>query len=315
MSNEVQTTTTKDLATVGAGGLPALTFTEDQLKLIRDTICKGADANEFALFMYTCKHLGLNPLLRQIHAVKRWDAKLQREAMALQTGIDGYRLIAERTKKYAPGKEATFVHDDKGAVVSATAYVKKLVGGEWHEVAATAYYAEYVQTTKEGKPNSMWGRMPHSQLAKCAEALALRRAFPNDTAGVYTDEEMGQADNIIDQPGKPNIEPPKEKKPEQTADSQAQDPYVKTFIPEQVEVRSGGGEDDKKNVGKEPGEKGYVKAWTKFGVQDPADGAVYGTFNENEGAIAQEACDHKKAIKLTWKDDGKYKTITSIVPA
>ena len=313
MSTEVQTTT-KDLATTGAGGLPALTFSEDQLKLIRDTICKGADQNEFALFMYTCKHLGLNPLLRQIHAVKRWDSKLQREAMAIQTGVDGYRLIAERTKKYAPGREPTFINDSNGALVSATAYVKKLVGGEWHEVAATAYYAEYVQTTKEGKPNSMWARMPHSQLAKCAETLALRRAFPNDTAGVYSDEEMEQADNP-DPDAKPKITPPQEKKQEQAADAQSQDPYVKTFIPEQVEVRSGGGENDKKNEGKEPGEKGYVKAWTKFGVQDPADGSVYGTFNENEGAIAQEACDHKKAIKLTWKDDGKYKTITSIVPA
>ena len=154
---------------VDSVGLPSLSFTPGQVKLIRDTVCKGADDNEFALFLYTCKHLGLNPLLRQIHAVKRWDSTLQREAMAIQCGIDGYRLVAERTKQYAPGREPSFVESQDGKLISATAYVKKLVGGEWHEVAATAYYAEYVQNKKDGTPNSMWGRMPHGQLAKCAD--------------------------------------------------------------------------------------------------------------------------------------------------
>src|SRR5690606_19676482 len=116
------------------------------------------------------------------------------EVGTVQTGIDGYRAIADKTGEYVPGPEPTFKHDPDGRLVSATAYVKKLAGGTWHTVAATAMYDEYVQTTRDGRPVGMWGDMPHNQLAKCAESLALRRAFPH-LSGVLTNEEMEQAAN------------------------------------------------------------------------------------------------------------------------
>ena len=117
--------------------------------------------------------------------------------MTIQTGIDGYRLIAERTGKYSPGREPTYQYDEKGNIISATAYVKKQTSdGTWHEVAATAFFNEYCQRTKEGKPTRFWMQLGHAMIAKCAEALALRKAFPGDLSGIYTKEEMLQADTV-----------------------------------------------------------------------------------------------------------------------
>lgn len=181
-------------------------FSEKNIQLMKDTICKGATNEEFELFLHACKRTGLDPFMRQIYAVKRWDANLQRQTMTMQTGIDGYRLIAERTKKYSPGKEPTYTYDEKGRLESATAYVKKMTpDGTWHDISASAYYSEYVQKKKDGSPATMWQNMPRNQLAKCAEALALRKCFPAELSGLYTKEEMAQSEVEVDvTPTKPN---------------------------------------------------------------------------------------------------------------
>lgn len=172
--------------------IPVMTQAHEEL--IKDMYFKGASNDEFMMFLHVCKRTGLDPAMRQIFPVKRWDSKLKKEVMTVQTGIDGYRLIAERTGRYAPGREPTYQYDN-GKVMSATAYVKKQTAdGTWHEIAATAFFDEYCQKTKEGVPTSFWKNMAHNQLAKCAEALALRKAFPGDLSGIYTKEEMEQAD-------------------------------------------------------------------------------------------------------------------------
>ncbi len=168
----------------------------DKLQLLKDTICKGITNDEAALFHYSCKKWGLDPFARQIYPVKRWNSSLKRESMTIQTGIDGYRLIADRTGKYAPGKKPEFIYDKEGCLVCADSFVKKQTqDGTWHEVCASAYYSEYVVRLKDGKPNSMWATRERTMLAKCAETLALRKAFPAELSGLLTDEEMGQADN------------------------------------------------------------------------------------------------------------------------
>lgn len=167
----------------------------EKKQLLKDTFFKGATDEEFMLFAHACERSGLDPFMKQIYPVKRWDSKLGREAMAIQTGIDGYRLIAERTGCYSPGREATYTYDKDGNIISATAYVKKMTkDGTWHEVCATAFWDEYCQKNKDGKPLAFWAKMPHGQLAKCAEALALRKAFPAECSGIYTKEEMEQAE-------------------------------------------------------------------------------------------------------------------------
>jgi len=193
-----------------AQGAPVRTLTvsqqwnRDQIDLLKATVAEGTTDLEFQLFAQVCQRTGLDPFARQIYAIKRKQLKDGQwvERMVLQTGIDGYRVIAERTNEYVGGDEPTYgsecpcgseklgKHPEWAAVT-----VRRLKAGQGWTTTAKAYFDEYVQTTREGKPNAMWSRMPRNQLAKCAEALALRRAFPGLFEGVYTAEEMAQADN------------------------------------------------------------------------------------------------------------------------
>ena len=164
--------------------------------LLKRTICKGASDDELELFFMVCKRTGLDPFMKQIYPIPRWDPKANRNVITMQTSIDGFRMIAERTGNYCPGREPTHQYDENKRIVSSTSYVKKRTSdGTWHEVAATAYYQEYVQKSKDGNPSKFWAQMPHLMIAKCAEALALRRAFPAELSGLYTSDEMNQADN------------------------------------------------------------------------------------------------------------------------
>lgn len=180
-----------DLQVIPAAG----EYTREKIELIKRTICAGSSDDELALFLHVARRTGLDPLARQIHAVKRWNAQAGREVMAVQTGIDGYRLIADRTGKLAGISDPIYDDESREHPGKATVTVLKLVDGLMQAFAASARWGEYVQTKKDGAPTSMWAKMPYLMLGKCAEALALRKAFPVDLSGVYTDEEMGQADN------------------------------------------------------------------------------------------------------------------------
>lgn len=167
----------------------------EKLNLIKNTVAKGATDLELQLFFHACERTGLDPLMKQIYAIKRWNHKEKRETLTFQTGIDGYRLIADRTGLYAGSTEPTYQVNAEGFPELATVTVTKLINGLPYQFSASARWTEYVQRTTDGHPNSMWQRMPFLMLGKCAEALALRKAFPAELSGVYTHEEMMQADN------------------------------------------------------------------------------------------------------------------------
>lgn len=173
-----------------------LDFSQEQIQLLRDGYAPGASPIEFKMLLEVARLRRLNPFLKQIHFVKRRSKDRNDnwvETWTSQVSIDGLRAIAQRTGLYDGQDEPDFERDQEGLILSAKVRVYRK---DWTRPAVgVARWGEYVQTARDGKPTKFWDTMPHVMIGKCAEALALRKAFPEDLAGIFTDEEMEQADN------------------------------------------------------------------------------------------------------------------------
>lgn len=173
-------------------------MSEEKIALLKRTICKGASDDELQLFVGVCARTGLDAFARQIYAVKRWNSKERREEMAIQISVDGFRVVAARSQDYAGqlgpfwcGSDAVWkdVWLDKDPPKAAKVGVMRKGFGE--PIWAVARFEAYAQTTKEGQLTNFWRKMPDLMIAKVAECLALRRAFPQDLSGLYSAEETG----------------------------------------------------------------------------------------------------------------------------
>ena len=183
-------------------------YSVDQVALVRDTIAKGCSELELKLFLQVAKIKRLDPFTGQIRPMKRWDSNLGRETMTVQTGIDGYRVIASRTGELAGSDDPVSDSEESEFPKWAKVTVYRWSRDQRIPYTSTARWSEYVQRKKSGEVNSMWTRMPYLMLGKVAEALALRKAFPDELSGIYTFEEMGQAENPEPQPPAGNKKAP-----------------------------------------------------------------------------------------------------------
>jgi len=161
-------------------------WTPEQTQLISTTIAPGCSNDELRLFAYACQRTGLDPFSKQIYAIKRGGK------MTIQAGIDGLRSIAERTGQL-DGSETHWCGEDgvwtdvwlaaKPPAAAKTILHRK---GASHPFVGVARFADY------NVGQGLWSKMPAAMIAKCSEALALRKAFPADLSGVYSTDEMDQ---------------------------------------------------------------------------------------------------------------------------
>ena len=176
-------------------------MTDDQIELIRRTVAAGASNDELALFLHNCKRTGLDPFVRQIYLLPIQGKRV------IQISIDGARLIAERTEKYKGQTSPEWCGEDgewKDVWLSSDPPLAARVGiykeGFERPLFAVAHYKSYVRTYFDKNTNSQklmpsWEKMPEVMLSKCAESLALRKAFPQQLGDLYTAEELGGDDN------------------------------------------------------------------------------------------------------------------------
>jgi phage recombination protein Bet len=166
--------------------------TSDQLELVKRTVASGATDAELKLYLYDCQRQGVHPLDRLLHFTKRGGKYVP------VTSIDLMRIRAAETGDYAGSDDAVFHPKPTGVTPETTqppsaaqVTVWRLVQGTRCSFTATARWSEYYPG--DGPVGTMWRKMPHTMLAKCAEALALRKGFPRQLAGLYAREELDQA--------------------------------------------------------------------------------------------------------------------------
>lgn len=184
-------------------------FSPAKVELIKKQICEGATNDELQLFLFMCQRTGLDPLARQIYAlmrkVKNKKTGQDEYKMTVQASIDGLRLVAQRSKQYAgqqgpwwcgsDGKWVDVWLSKEQPAAAKVAVLRKDFNEPLSAVAIWGQYAQYYFSNGEKVLGPMWEKMGSLMLAKCAEALALRKAFPQELSGLYTTEEMAQADN------------------------------------------------------------------------------------------------------------------------
>jgi phage recombination protein Bet len=285
--------------------------TPDQMALIKHTIAPDATDAELQLFLYDNARRGVHPLDKLIFFTKR------KGKYTPITSIDFMRMRAAETGEYAGSDDAVFV--DIPATVklpnrpdAAKVTVYRLIQGQRCPFTATARWDEYYPG--DGDIGFMWRKMPHTMLAKCAEAMALRKGFPQQIAGLYTAEEMAQANDApMPAPTRPLPAPKPVPVPAPAPLPQVapedEVPFDPTeFLEPAVYVE---------RVLTKDGTSAAGNKWTRYDVFF-TDGSNGSTFKDEIGRAAQtHQANHTKVI-VTLETNPKYKdkfTITQLLKA
>lgn len=185
-------------------------FDDTQRAALESLGIAEAPEGDQQLFLHVAQRSGLDPFAKQIYLIPRWDGKAQRNKWTIQTSIDGLRVIRDRIGKFEGlttewcGQDGVWrdvwLSKDKPAAARVSVYVK----GFQVPVRGIALWREYAQTLKSGDLTAMWAGKSTVMIAKCAEAIAYRQAFPQDFSGLYVAEEMPAAGVEQDHDG-PNV--------------------------------------------------------------------------------------------------------------
>lgn len=221
-----------------------------QLSALKDQMGLDEDITnvELAAFMHLCQRRDLDPFTGQIHLVGRYDSRKGRKVYRSQTSIDGYRIVAQRSGEYAGqtapewcGADGKWTDVWLAEEPPAAARVGVHRAGFVEPVYGIAKWSSYRQANKKGELTGLWRNMPDHMLAKCAEALALRKAFPQDLSGLYTTEEMGQSDGveIVEDEAPKAKKRTAQRKPVETPEPSLEDePVDAQIVEESTEVES-----------------------------------------------------------------------------
>lgn len=222
----------KALVVAGAQAQSVLTeYTTEQVGILRAHVAPNFSDAELAYGLTVAKARGLDPFAKQVYFTKRrqWDRDSNGyiERVTVEPTIDGFRVIAARTSEMDGCEDPLWCGSDGKWVdvwlskePPAAAKVTVYRRNHRKHYSAVARFDEYAQRKKDNSLTQMWVKMPGAMLAKCAEALALRRAFPEALGGIYTHEEMMQADaevrdqlpperapaNVVNMPTPPKLE-------------------------------------------------------------------------------------------------------------
>ena len=210
-----------------AAGTDLEAYSTEKMDLLRRTVAKDCTNDEFDMFATQCRRTGLDPFARQIYPLKI------QGRVNFQTSIDGFRLIAERSGKYR-GQLGPMWADKDGAWYDvwlkdgppAAAKVGVLREDFAEPCWAVATYTSY------GRQTEIWKKMPDLMLAKCAESLALRKAFPQELSGLYTADEMGTPDAKVPPAPPRKVDIGEIEVPFTPGDSRTHTPPGSAFTPE-----------------------------------------------------------------------------------
>jgi phage recombination protein Bet len=182
MSNTLAVSTTQDF------------WDDKQLAALRQIGLTDAPKAELAVFLHYCQRTGLDPFARQIYMIARGGK------YTIQASIDGLRIVAQRSGNYGGQTMVEWCGADgiwKDVWLEATPPTAARVGIYYKDVPNPTYAVakfESYAVSYQGKLSGLWAKMPDLMIAKCAEALALRKAFPQDLSGIYSGDEMAQAE-------------------------------------------------------------------------------------------------------------------------